>query len=110
MNKAGVQTARGSAATAGACAHHWVIESPAGPTSRGCCTLCGAENDFPNYAQYSPGNDVRYKIRGPNGDGGQPAERPANGAGRSAEEPVAAGRHSHPETRAGVRVRARKLR
>ena len=110
MNKAGVQTARGRRAAAAACVHHWVIESPAGPTSRGCCSLCGAENDFPNYAQYSPGNDVRYKIRGPNGDGGQPAGRIAQGAASFAKEPVAAGRHRHPETRAGVRVRARKLR
>ncbi len=108
MNKARVQTARGRRAAAAACAHHWVIESPAVPTSRGCYTLCGAENDFPNYAQYSPGNDVRYKIRGANGNG-QPVERPANGAASFAKEPVAAGRHRHPETRARVRVRARKL-
>ena len=31
------------------CSHHWVIESPNGPTSRGICKYCGAERDFWNY-------------------------------------------------------------
>ena len=30
------------------CRHHWVIESPNGPMSRGFCKLCGAEREFPN--------------------------------------------------------------
>lgn len=29
-------------------AHHWVIESPSGPTSPGVCRLCGAAQDFKN--------------------------------------------------------------
>ena len=30
------------------CAHHWVIDSPNGPTSSGVCKLCGATQDFVN--------------------------------------------------------------
>jgi allophanate hydrolase subunit 2 len=64
MNKMRAKTALARCATAAACAHHWVIDSPAGPTSRGFCTLCGAENDFPNYAQFPPGQNIRFKARG----------------------------------------------
>jgi hypothetical protein len=35
----------------GACAHHWLIESPNGAMSRGRCKLCGAEKEFPNSAE-----------------------------------------------------------
>ncbi len=31
------------------CRHYWVIESPAGRTSRGVCSLCGAQREFKNY-------------------------------------------------------------
>lgn len=34
-----------------ACAHHWLIESPNGETSRGTCKLCGATKEFPNSAE-----------------------------------------------------------
>ena len=30
------------------CRHHWKIESPNGPTSRGECVLCGEEGEFKN--------------------------------------------------------------
>lgn len=30
------------------CKHHWLIEPPSGPTSRGVCKLCGAEKEFNN--------------------------------------------------------------
>lgn len=30
------------------CAHHWVIETPAGPVSRGQCKRCGEEHEFLN--------------------------------------------------------------
>jgi len=30
------------------CQHHWLIESPSGPTSVGQCKLCGAEREFRN--------------------------------------------------------------
>ena len=31
-----------------ACSHHWLIESPSGPTSIGACKLCGASREFRN--------------------------------------------------------------
>ena len=33
------------------CEHHWVIDKPAGPTSRGTCRACGEERDFQNYIE-----------------------------------------------------------
>jgi hypothetical protein len=30
------------------CRHHWLIESPQGPTSMGICKLCGAQREFSN--------------------------------------------------------------
>ena len=33
------------------CQHHWVIEPPAGPVSKGTCRSCGEERDFPNYQE-----------------------------------------------------------
>ena len=33
------------------CRHHWVIESPDGPMSKGACRLCGAEREFRNYLE-----------------------------------------------------------
>ena len=39
-------------AEAGAdCSHHWIIESPKGPTSRGVCKHCGAEKEFLNWCE-----------------------------------------------------------
>ena len=32
-----------------ACVHHWVVESPAGPTSTGRCKRCGEEREFGNW-------------------------------------------------------------
>ena len=32
------------------CRHHWLIESPHGPTSMGICKLCGAQKEFRNSA------------------------------------------------------------
>lgn len=39
-----------------ACAHHWDIETPAGPTSRGRCRHCGLEREFVNYWPDDPVN------------------------------------------------------
>ena len=36
------------------CTHHWVIDSPNGPVSRGVCKICGAEHGFRNYAENAP--------------------------------------------------------
>lgn len=30
------------------CRHHWVIDTPNGPTSQGVCKLCGAQQQFQN--------------------------------------------------------------
>ena len=30
------------------CTHHWVIESPVGPTSWGTCKRCGEDREFLN--------------------------------------------------------------
>ena len=41
------------------CRHHWVIESPSGPTSRGVCKLCGTEKEFQNLVrEYGWGSDT----------------------------------------------------
>ena len=33
------------------CQHHWVIDRPAGPVSKGTCRLCGEVRDFMNYVE-----------------------------------------------------------
>lgn len=33
------------------CAHHWVIEPPRGPVSKGICIKCGAEKEFNNWGK-----------------------------------------------------------
>ena len=30
------------------CTHHWIIERPEGPISKGRCRLCGEEREFAN--------------------------------------------------------------
>jgi hypothetical protein len=35
------------------CAHHWMIDSPNGPTSEGVCKLCGVHGEFRNSMQGS---------------------------------------------------------
>ena len=34
--------------TQNGCPHHWIIETPGGPTSIGTCKLCGAKQEFRN--------------------------------------------------------------
>tara|TARA_B100002052_G_scaffold262794_1_gene257494 strand:+ start:357 stop:635 length:279 start_codon:yes stop_codon:yes gene_type:complete len=42
-----------------ACAHHWKINDPDGPTSSGFCKKCGIEKEFVNYLEGSAwSNDV----------------------------------------------------
>lgn len=36
--------------------HHWLIDSPKGPASRGICRACGEERDFQNYLEETFGN------------------------------------------------------
>ena len=41
------------------CQHHWIIDKPAGPVSKGTCRLCGEDRDFQNYIEGSSwGYDV----------------------------------------------------
>jgi len=51
----------GAFTAAAACMHHWVIESPEGPTSRGECKLCGASDEFKNYVPYPSWQDAKWK-------------------------------------------------
>lgn len=37
----------------GDCRHHWIIESPKGPTSCGVCKYCGLRKVFENYVPVS---------------------------------------------------------
>lgn len=37
-----------------ACYHHWIIEAPTGPVSRGVCLLCEEIREFKNYIGASP--------------------------------------------------------
>ena len=30
------------------CKHHWVIDQPNGPTSKGTCKVCGVKEEFRN--------------------------------------------------------------
>ena len=44
------------------CQHHWVIESPPGPTSKGVRRNCGDERDSQNYVEGSSWhNDASLK-------------------------------------------------
>ena len=36
------------------CRHHWVIEPPTGPVSRGVCQVCEAVREFKNYIDAAP--------------------------------------------------------
>lgn len=38
------------------CSHHWIIETPDGPTSKGICKLCREEREFSN--QLRPNNPM----------------------------------------------------
>lgn len=41
------------------CIHHWIIDPPDGPISKGYCKLCGSEKEFPNDLSYSWKEDVK---------------------------------------------------
>ena len=46
-------------AEAPACLHQWLIDAPAGKTSKGTCRICGEVRDFQNYIEGSSwGYDV----------------------------------------------------
>ena len=53
-------------ATVSDCMHHWVIESPNGPTSQGVCKLCGALGEFRNSmpgSGWDRGNPQARRLR-----------------------------------------------
>ena len=33
------------------CVHHWMIDTPDGPTSHGRCERCGEGREFPNWIE-----------------------------------------------------------
>ena len=35
------------------CQHHWVLDTPKGPVSKGACRSCGEERDFPTHIEGS---------------------------------------------------------
>ena len=37
-----------------ACRHHWIIEAPVGPVSRGVCQECSEVREFKNYIESAP--------------------------------------------------------
>ncbi len=44
------------------CRHHWKMDTPSGPTSNGCCKLCGQWRTFLNHYEdtVQDGNSVFY--------------------------------------------------
>ena len=36
------------------CRHHWLIEAPTGPVSRGVCQQCDEVREFKNYIEAAP--------------------------------------------------------
>lgn len=36
------------------CRHHWVIDRPTGPVSKGVCQVCGEVREFHNYVDGPP--------------------------------------------------------
>ena len=45
------------------CVHHWIIDPPEGPVSKGACKLCGEEKEFPNDLSYSWKEDNKDEIK-----------------------------------------------
>ena len=47
------------------CPHHWLIETAAGPVSKGVCRLCGEEREFTNSTEFHatwPPQTKRYPV------------------------------------------------
>ncbi len=47
------------------CAHHWIIETPEGPLSKGKCRLCGEERDFTNSTDFQRSTWLTQTQRDP---------------------------------------------
>ena len=56
VHGAGADSQSEGAAT---CPHQWIIDTPAGPSSKGVCRLCGEKREFLNYIEGSSwGSDI----------------------------------------------------
>ncbi len=42
------------------CRHHWMIEAPSGPTSKGVCQKCGEVREFRNSLPDPPRDDDAF--------------------------------------------------
>ena len=49
-----VLVTQGVTAPLSTCTHHWVIETPSGPVSRGRCKLCNEDREFKNSLDNTP--------------------------------------------------------
>ena len=48
------------------CRHHWIIDAPVGPVSRGVCQQCSEVREFKNYIESAPwGEDTSGTQSGP---------------------------------------------
>lgn len=54
MGKTSVVALRRSVLETPTCQHHWLIEAPEGPTSKGFCKRCGTEREFLNSLSADP--------------------------------------------------------
>ncbi len=50
----------GNPAVEAKCRHHWVIESPAGPKSKGFCRCCGAKGEFETWLSSPSWREARF--------------------------------------------------
>ena len=57
------------------CRHHWMIESPNGPTSQGVCKLCGQRGEFKNSMPVSGWDRVGAQRRRARQQQAQQAQR-----------------------------------
>ncbi|MBM3133343.1 MAG: hypothetical protein FJZ95_09990 [Chloroflexi bacterium] len=46
-----------------ACIHHWLIDPPDGPTSKGTCKKCGATKHFVNHIGFSNWESEALAVR-----------------------------------------------
>ena len=57
------------------CQHHWVIDPPEGPASKGVCRSCGEERDFPNAPEGRHGAYVPSRVKTTEGSSTEEEER-----------------------------------
>ena len=49
--------------TLAVCRHHWMIEAPSGPVSRGVCRVCDEVREFKNYIDGTEANPTQTSAR-----------------------------------------------